>query len=64
MGKLEDAKWMDIVLIENERYSVSALRKGEDKIGVFSPANRLVFFDKDTEVRMVKKFGEQSNKEA
>ena len=64
MGKLKDTKWMDIVLIENERYSVSALRKGEDKIGVFSLANRLVFFDKDTEVRMVKKFGEHSNKEA
>ena len=25
MGKLKDAKWMDIVLIENERYSVQEL---------------------------------------
>lgn len=60
MGKLKDAKWMDIVLIENEQYQVSALRKGEDKIGVFAQNSKLVFFDKDTKVDIVKKYGEHN----
>lgn len=64
MGKLKDTKWMDIVLIDADQYQVSALRKGENKIGVFAQNSKLVFFDKDTEVDMVKKYGEHSNKEA
>lgn len=55
---LKDTNWMDIIQIDNVQYQVSALRKGEDKIGVFAQNSRLVFFDKETKVDMVKKYGE------
>ena len=43
---LKDTKWMDIVMIDNIQYQVSALRKGDDKIGAYTQNSKLVFFDK------------------
>lgn len=55
---LKDTNWMDIIQIDNVQYQVSALRKGDDKIGVYTQNSKLVFFDKETKVDMVKKYGE------
>lgn len=60
---LKDTKWMDIVIIDNEQYQVSALRKGEDKIGVFAKKSKLVFFDKNTEVDVIEKDGDHNKLE-
>ena len=54
---------MDIVIIDNEQYQVSALRKGEDKIGVFVKKSKLIFFDKNTEVNVVEKDGDHNKLE-
>ena len=57
MPALKDTSWMDIVSIDGKQYQVSALRKGEDKIGVFAQNSKLAFFEKDQEVTMIKQYG-------